>query len=81
MDISPSQTQESSSDLKHDDDTISMQTTQMEPSDEPPNTQDLLGICSGEFTGVTQLEPTENSKELIDFASTQSSELKGLGKY
>lgn len=81
LDVSPSQSQESSSDLKHDDDTISTQTTEMEASDEPPNTQDLLGICSGEFTGVTQLEPTENTKELIDFVNTQTSELKCLGKY
>ncbi|XP_050294813.1 claspin-like isoform X2 [Anthonomus grandis grandis] len=51
-------------------------------SEEPPSTQDLLAICSGEFTGVTQPEfaSAESTKQLIDFTSTQSSELKCLGQ-
>ncbi|XP_030763518.1 claspin-like [Sitophilus oryzae] len=55
----------------------SKQTTESQTStvtEEPPNTQDLLGICSGEFTGVTQPEPTIES-----FTATQNEEIKALG--
>ncbi|KAF7279020.1 hypothetical protein GWI33_007661 [Rhynchophorus ferrugineus] len=43
-------------------------------SEEPPNTQDLLGICSGEFTGVTQSE-----SNVASFLTGESQEIKTLG--
>lgn len=48
--------------------------------DETPTTQDLLEICSGQFTGITQVEPPENStQDESTLENTQSSELKALG--
>ncbi|XP_066244848.1 claspin-like [Euwallacea similis] len=40
--------------------------------EDTPTTQDLLGICSGQFTGITQPEPTSS------FAESQNDEVKSL---
>lgn len=54
--------------------------TQMQSQDDTPTTQDLLEICSGQFTGITQVEPSENSTQNEStLGNTQSSELKSLG--
>lgn len=52
----------------------------MQSQDDTPTTQDLLEICSGQFTGITQVEPSENStQDESTLGNTQSSELKALG--
>lgn len=52
----------------------------MQSQDDTPTTQDLLEICSGQFTGITQIEPSENSsQDESTLGNTQSSELKALG--
>lgn len=55
--------------------------TQMQSQDETPTTQDLLEICSGRFTGITQIEPSEkySTQDENTLGNTQSSELKDLG--
>ncbi|KAH1014426.1 claspin isoform X1 [Dendroctonus ponderosae] len=49
-------------------------------AEEPPNTQDLLNICSGQFTGITPIESTESTGKVDEFKEAQSGEFKSLGQ-
>ncbi|XP_066138261.1 claspin-like [Euwallacea fornicatus] len=54
---------------------ISKESTNIEVEstyEDTPTTQDLLGICSGQFTGITQPEPTTS------FEESQNDEVKSL---
>ncbi|KAL1512938.1 hypothetical protein ABEB36_002437 [Hypothenemus hampei] len=60
--------------------TLNENNTQEIEHEEIPTTQDLLGICSGQFTGITQVESIDDvsSKQMNTLGSTQCTEFKSL---
>ncbi|GJQ76720.1 hypothetical protein Trydic_g15568 [Trypoxylus dichotomus] len=72
--VFPSQSQELNGIGNIDDTTKDPNSVSIEPSVvsslEPPSTQDLLEVCSGKFTGITQIEVSKQDKQDIHIPMT-----------